>query len=103
MAAEECIGNAIDAGCVSLAARDALDVFGMAVRLGDRAKEWAAKRDLGNGAPWQVHARVGMHTIENKATAAQVRQSSELRAAMHNEDAGVRRPVAMVDGIDRRT
>src|SRR5262245_33492140 len=103
MPAEECIGNAIDAGRVSLATRHALDISGLAVRLGDRAEEWAPARNLGNGAPRQVHARVGVYAIENKATAAQVRQCLKPTVAMHDEEAGVGWPVAMVDGIDRCT
>src|SRR5215470_17152571 len=101
MPAEQCICNAIDAGRVSFAARNAFDVSWLAVRLGDRAKEWAPARDLGNGAPRQVHARIGMDAIENKAATAQVGHGSAGRVAMHNEDARVSWAVAMSDGIDR--
>jgi hypothetical protein len=101
--AEERVGDAVDAGRVGLAAGNALDIAGLAVRLRDRAEEALGFDDLGNRPPRQVHARVRMPAVVDEVAAPEIGQSGEggEKAPLIDEVVGTARQVVVSPATGR--
>src|SRR6516162_2013208 len=96
------IGDIIHAGCVDLVPGDTFDVAGMAMRLRYRPEERLTSGDLRDGTARQVHARIGMATVEGKARAAKVLQPLEPRVGTYDENPAMGRALAVGVAIDGR-
>ena len=74
VARPEGAGDVVDRGCVGFAARDAIEIAGMTAGFNDLREERTAVGDVGQGAPRQVHPRIGMTAVEEKNAAAEIAQ-----------------------------
>ena len=70
----ESVGDVVDCGRIGFTARDAVEVAGMTARFNDLREEGASIGDVCQGAPRQVHPRIGMTIVEEENTAAQIGQ-----------------------------
>ncbi len=68
------VGDVVDRGRIGFAACDAVEVAGMTAGFNDLREEGAAIGDVCEGAPRQVHPRIGMTVVEEEYAAAQIAQ-----------------------------